>query len=89
MVTSVLEAIRKDRLALSVGCALVLANLTAATEGIDLAASLVTISQETTPDGRCWSVHYGPVDYVHQRGGDLTIVVDEAGEVIRQVLHGQ
>jgi hypothetical protein len=89
MATSVLEAIRQDRLALAVGGALALANETAVAEGVDPASSLVTISQEATPDGRCWNVHYGPADFVRQRGGDLTIIVDEAGEMIRRVLRGQ
>ena len=89
MVVSVLEAIRQDRLALSVGGALALANETAVNEGIDPALSRVTISQEITAVGHCWNVHYGPVDCIKQRGGDLTVVVDEAGEAIQQVLHGQ
>jgi hypothetical protein len=89
MSTSVLEAIQQDRLALSVGSALALANETAITEGIDPMASLVTISQEMTTTGRCWSIHYGPRDFVRQRGGDLTIYVDEAGQTIQRVLHGQ
>jgi hypothetical protein len=89
MASSVLEAIQQDRLALSVGGALALANETAVAEGVDPAASLVTITQETTPDGRCWNVHYGPVDFVQQRGGDLTIVVNESGEAVTQILHGQ
>jgi hypothetical protein len=89
MAAADLEAIRQDRLALSVGSAMALANETAVAEGIDPATSLVTITQETRPDGRCWNVHYGPVGFVEQRGGDLTVVVDEAGETIRQVLHGQ
>ena len=64
-------------LALSVGGALALGkrNRWRFLKGIDpAAASLVTISQETTLAGRRWSVHYGPVDFcIQQRGGDLTI----------------
>lgn len=89
MATSVLEAIQQDRLALTVGGALALANEAAIAEGIAPTASLVTITQETTRDGRCWNVHYGPVDFVQQRGGDLTIIVNESGEAIQRILHGQ
>jgi hypothetical protein len=89
MTTSVLKAIRQDRLALSVGSAVALANERAIAEGVDPAASLVTISQETTADGPCWGIHYGPRDYVHQRGGDLTIYVDANGETIHRILRGQ
>ena len=89
MTISVLEAIQQDRLAFAVGAAVASANEAALAEGIDPTASLVTISQETTPKGRCWSIHYGSHDYVHRRGGDLTIIVDEAGLTIQSILHGQ
>jgi len=88
MPTSELEAIRQDDLALSVAHAVVIANAAAATQGVAVERSLVTITEQRTFAGRCWHVHYVPRDYIHRRGGDLTVTVDEAGTV-QQILRGQ
>ncbi|HEY8503158.1 MAG TPA: hypothetical protein VIL46_01150 [Gemmataceae bacterium] len=69
--------------------ALGVANEAAAAHGADPGESLVAITEETTPAGKVWRVHYGPRDYVSRRGGDLIVLVDgQAGEVQR-VIHGQ
>jgi hypothetical protein len=88
MPTSELEAIRQDELALSVAHAVVIANAAAATQGVSVERSLVTITEEMTPAGRLWQVHYGPRDRIHRRGGDLTVAVDAAGTV-QHILRGQ
>lgn len=69
--------------------ALALANEAAAAQGTDVAAALITISEDTPPPNRRWRVHYGPRDYVHRRGGDLIVLVDEQAGTVQQILRGQ
>jgi hypothetical protein len=89
MASPALEEIQRDALALAVAQALAVANATAATKGVNPAASMVTISEEWAPAGRRWRIHYGPRDYLRRRGGDLIIVVDDATHTVHQVLRGQ
>jgi len=84
-----LEKIGRDTLAIAVAHALALANETALAAGIDPETSLVTISEEASPPARSWRIHYGPRDYVNQRGGDITIVVDGDSGEVRKILKGQ
>jgi hypothetical protein len=83
------EDLQRDPLALSVAHAMTLANETASQAGIDLAASLVTVSEEYAASARQWRVHYGPRDYIGRRGGDFVVVVDDPSGQVRQVLRGQ
>jgi hypothetical protein len=84
-----LEALQQDSLAMSVARALALANAAALTQGADPADSLVTITEETSPTGRLWQIHYGPRDYVSRRGGALIVLVDEQGEAVQRIVRGQ
>jgi hypothetical protein len=83
------EKIQRDHLALSVARALAIANDTAAVKGIALDRSLVTITEEAASPHRLWQIHYGPRDFVHRRGGDLTVVVDDETGEVRSALRGQ
>jgi hypothetical protein len=89
MPVSTLEQIQHDTLALSVARALAIANETATAEGIDPTKSLVTIMEEPSATERLWRIHYGPRDYVHRRGGDLIVLIEERTGVVKQLLHGQ
>ncbi|HEX4590081.1 MAG TPA: hypothetical protein VH120_09145 [Gemmataceae bacterium] len=89
MATVSLEDLQRDHLAMSVAQALALANEAAAAQGTVPADSLVTISEEASPTGRVWRVHYGRRDYVGRRGGDLIVLVDDRGQSVQQVLRGQ
>jgi hypothetical protein len=89
MPNSTLQQIEQDPLALAVAHVLTLANEAALSDGVDLDDSLVTISQEMSPSGPTWRVHYGPRDYVGRRGGDLVVLVDERLGHVARVLHGQ
>ncbi len=89
MPTITSEALQHDPLALSVAHAMTLANATASQAGIDLATSLVTVSEEYAASVRQWRVHYGPRDYIARRGGDLIVVIDDPSGQVRQVLRGQ
>jgi hypothetical protein len=80
---------QQDRLAMSVARAVTLANEAALANGTDPTNALVTITEETAAAGRVWRVHYGPRDYVHRRGGDLIVLVDESSEAAPRVVRGQ
>jgi hypothetical protein len=86
---TVIEKIQRDSLAMSVAQAVILANEAALGQGIDPVKALVTITGESSPPYRRWRVHYGPRDYVNQRGGDVTIFVDEAAAAVTKILRGQ
>ena len=89
MAVATLEAMQRDGLVMSVARALSAANEAAAKQGTDVAASLVTITEEQSPVGRIWRIHYGPRDYISRRGGDLSILVDERTAMVQQVIRGQ
>ena len=84
-----LEEIQTDPLALAVAGAVRLANARAGELGVLLKDSQVTITEEGTAPGRLWHIHYGPRDCRGRRGGDLTVVVDEASGSIERVIRGQ
>jgi hypothetical protein len=87
--TPTLEMIQRDEVAMAVARALTLANEAARAHSIRPAEALVSITEEDTGPPRCWRIHYGPRDYVHRRGGDLVVVVDEQAGAVRQLLRGQ
>ena len=89
MAAATLEAMQRDGLVMSVARALSAANEAAAEQGTDVAASLVTITQELSPAGRVWRIHYGPREYINRRGGDLSILVDEQTAAVQRVIRGQ
>jgi hypothetical protein len=84
-----LEEIQQDQFAMSVARAIAVANEEAASRGIDLAKSLVTISEATPPPTRSWQVHYGPRDFSQRRGGDLIVIVDGDSGNVRSIQRGQ
>lgn len=89
MTAPTLEELQQDRLAMTVARATALANGAARSHGTDPAGSLITVTEEGSPAGPLWRIHYGPRDFVHQRGGDLIVVVDERAGVVERVIHGQ
>jgi len=89
MLPVTLEALQQDHLVMSVARALSLANDAARAQGTDPANSLVTITEETSPTGCLWRIHYGPRDYVGRRGGDVIVVVDERSEAVQRIIRGQ
>lgn len=89
MATVSLEDMQQDRLVMSVARALALANETALCHGTKPDDSFVTIAEEQSPVGRLWRIHYGPRDFIHRRGGDLIVVIDEATAAVQRVIHGQ
>lgn len=89
MSTDSLEEMQQDRLVMSVARALALANEAALEQGTAPSNSLVTITEETSPAGRQWRIHYGPRDYVGRRGGDLIVLVDESSAAVQRIIRGQ
>jgi hypothetical protein len=79
----------EDGLAVSLACALAVANRRAAEAGTDVAQSLISITQRFVDDRLVWRVNYGPRDYLSQRGGDLIVDVDTSDGSVAQVLRGQ
>ena len=80
---------QQDHLAMSVARALAIANAAAATQGTKPADSLVTIIEDPASPRHLWRIHYGPRDYIHRRGGDLTVLVDERAGVVQEIIRGQ
>ena len=79
----------QDEIAVAVAQVLASANRKAKELGIDVKASLITVSQHLSNDVWLWRVHYGARGYIGQRGGDLMIDLDGANADIKQILRGQ
>jgi hypothetical protein len=88
MVTTLTPEVLQDDLAVSLACVLAAANKRAREAGVDVARSVITISQRFE-HGLRWRINYGPKDYLARRGGDLIIEVAARDASVTQVLHGQ
>ena len=65
------------------------ANKSASEMGVDVAESLLTITQRLQDDIVYWRINYGPKDYINTRGGDLIVDIKANSGEIDQVLWGQ
>lgn len=90
MMTATLAAeVYQDDVAVMTANVLARANKRASEMGIDVAESLLTITQRIQDDSLYWRINYGPKDYINTRGGDLVVdVLANSGE-IEQVFWGQ
>ncbi len=90
MASTLLTAdVLQDELAISLARALAAANKRAHESGIEVLASLITITQRAFNGQLLWRINYGPRDYVGRRGGDLIVDVDPTDASIKKVLRGQ
>jgi hypothetical protein len=89
MAAMLTDDVLQDELAISLARALAVANKRAREAGVDLAQSLVSITQHPHDGSLVWRINYGPRDCVGRRGGDLIVEVDPRDARISQVLHGQ
>jgi hypothetical protein len=89
MAVALTADVLQDELALSLACALAVANKRARESGIDVLQSLITITQRPVNGQLLWRINYGPKDYIGRRGGDLIIEIDPINASIEQVLRGQ
>jgi hypothetical protein len=64
LTTEVLE----DPLAVSLACAVAVANEKAREVGVDVRQSLISITQQTMDAELVWRINYGPKEYVNRRG---------------------
>jgi hypothetical protein len=80
--------ILQDDLAVSLARVLAVANKRARAAGVNVAQSVITITQNFE-HGLRWRINYGSKDYIGRRGGDLIIEVDASDASITQVLRGQ
>jgi hypothetical protein len=78
----------QDDLAVSPARVMAAANRRAREAGVDVACSLVTISQQAGEGGQ-WRINYGPRDYVNRRGGDVVIDVEASSATVTQLQRGQ
>lgn len=78
----------QDELAISLARIVAAANKSARDEGVNIAESLVTITQISNGD-LYWRVNYGVKDYINQRGGDVIIDVEASDLSIKRVMRGQ
>jgi hypothetical protein len=89
MAVTLTTDVLQDELALSLACALAVANKRARESGIDVLQSLITITQRPVNGQSLWRINYGPKDYMGRRGGDLIIEIDPINASVKQVLRGQ
>ena len=89
MAATLTAEVYQDEIAVTLANVLATANKRASALGIDVADSLLTISQRIANDGLVWRINYGPKDYINQRGGDLVVDVAAYSGEVEQVLWGQ
>ena len=89
MAVTLTTEVLQDDLAISLACAIAIANKKARELGVDALQSLISISQCTQDGSSVWRINYGPKDYVNQRGGDILIGVDMRDATIKKILRGQ
>lgn len=77
-----------DAVAVSIARVVAVANRRARELGIDIARSELSLTRDPH-EGELWHVHYGPLDYIRHRGGDVTIDVDAATLTATNVVRGQ
>ena len=79
----------QDDLAVSLARAVAATNKKARELGIDVAQSLISITQHAINGDSIWRINYGPKDYINRRGGDVLIEVDMRDASIKKALRGQ
>jgi hypothetical protein len=79
----------QDPLVMSLARAMAAANEKAREFGVDVAQSLVSITQQMMDTESVWRINYGPKDYVNRQGGDLIVYVDTHDATVKRVLRGQ
>jgi len=89
MAATLEKEVLEDELAVSLARAVAAANERARREGIEVKASLVTVTEYPGQDYTCWRINYGPRDYRGRRGGDLIVEVGLNDGQVKRVLRGQ
>jgi len=89
MAPTLTPEVYQDDIAIAMARAMSVANKRASQLGVDVADSLITVSQQPTGERCLWRVNYGPRDCIGRRGGDVIIEVDPDDARVTQVLRGQ
>jgi len=89
MAATIEPAVLQDDIAVSLARAVAAANRRAADLGVDVRASHLSVSDQTTAGDAVWRISYGPRNPVGRRGGDLIIDVNWHDGSIRRELRGQ
>jgi hypothetical protein len=86
MATATFEELQNDQIVMSVARALAIANEAAVTQGRKPADSLISITEEPSPNGPVWRIDYVKRDGVNRRGGDLIVYVDQQSQAVQKIL---
>ncbi|MBI3960877.1 MAG: hypothetical protein HY328_18865 [Chloroflexi bacterium] len=89
MAVTLTAEVYQDEVAVTLANVLATANQRAREMGVDVADSLLTITQRVKDDAMVWRINYGPKDYINRRGGDFIVDVAANSGEIAQVLWGQ
>jgi len=89
MAATLTAEVYQDDIAVTIANILATANKRATEMGVDVAESLLTITQHLQDDIIYWRINYGPKDYINTRGGDLVVDVSASSGEVEQVLWGQ
>ena len=89
MTATLTAEVYQDAIAVTLANVLATANKRAGEMGVDVAESLLTITQRIKDDRLVWRINYGPKDYINRRGGDLVVDVAANSGEVAQVLWGQ
>ncbi len=89
MVNPLADEVLHDEVAVSLARAIAAANEKARAAGVDVAKSLISITQQASEEESTWRINYGPKDYVGRRGGDLVVDVDARDGTVKRVVRGQ
>ncbi|MCB0099841.1 MAG: hypothetical protein KDE46_29110 [Caldilineaceae bacterium] len=89
MAATLTREVYQDDVAVTLANILAAANKRASEMGVDVADSLLTITQRIQDGLVYWRINYGPKDYINRRGGDLVVDIAAISGQIEQVLWGQ
>lgn len=89
MTATLIAEVYQDDIAVTIANILATANKRASEMGVDVADSLLTITQRLQDDILYWRINYGPKDYMNRRGGDLIVDVAATSGKVEKVLWGQ
>ena len=89
MAATLTVEVYQDEIAVTIANVLATANKRASEMGIDVAESLLTITQQLQDNVMYWRINYGPKDYINRRGGDLVVDVSANSGEVKQVMWGQ
>lgn len=89
MAATLTAEVYQDDVAVTLTKVIATANKRASEMGVNVAESLLTITQRLQGGMMYWRINHGPKDYINRRGGDIIVDVEAKSGKIEQVLWGQ